>query len=304
MITEISDSLIKKYQEQGIREGLSTTPFTLQQAQPIIADLYTHILQRPVPAEIVIEPSPKAAWRRVCALTPGGDNMAFVWPALDGHWDSYYQAWVECLREAGVTGLDTPAYSALRASIVLDCIYPLDDVCVLSQMPTEIHRLGDVLHREDGPAVAYGDDLLVYSLHGVRVPAEVVMTKARNMDKEFLVRHMLRTENVEVKREILRKVGMERYVATLGAEVMDRMSVWVDNEHRVFRSNKGGKLREVPYELLRVDIGEDGLELRALKMKNPSVDLWHVENVPPTVETVMQALEFRNGGPGLPHTLS
>lgn len=48
------------------------------------------------------------------------------------------------------------------------------------------------------------------------------------------------------------------------------------------------------YELLWLGL-EDGRTRPYLKMKNPSIGVYHIEGVHPTCRTVRQALNWRNG---------
>jgi hypothetical protein len=78
--------------------------------------------------------------------------------------------------------------------------------------------------------------------------------------------------NTEVRREIVRKVGIERVCETLNAECIDRAG---------------------NYELLLLDL-QDGRRRPFLKMKNPSVGVYHIEGVDPRCRTVAEALAWRN----------
>lgn len=148
--------------------------------------------------------------------------------------------------------------------------WPYDDMVIISDRPT-VMELDDnlELHNQTGPALSYPDGWSVYALNGVRVPQWLVETPAEQIDAHEL----FRTENAEVRREIVRKVGIERVCRDLGAKVVDR---------------------DGDYELLWLGL-EDGLTRPYLKMKNPSIGVYHIEGVHPTCRTVQQALNWRNG---------
>lgn len=78
--------------------------------------------------------------------------------------------------------------------------------------------------------------------------------------------------NTEIRREIVRKVGLERFVQAAGARVMDKLG---------------------NYELISVRLSEEAPDCRYLKMLNPSIGVWHVEGVGPDCRTVREALHFR-----------
>jgi hypothetical protein len=49
------------------------------------------------------------------------------------------------------------------------------------------------------------------------------------------------------------------------------------------------------YSLLSVELSETIKKARFLKMKNPSIGIWHLEGVARECETVQQAINWRAG---------
>ena len=128
---------------------------------------------------------------------------------------------------------------------------------------------GGRLHSESGPAVSWpGSDQQYFCLNGVHVPEEVAVMPAERLDPRI----MLTERNTEVRREIIRKVGIERVCEALEALCVDRQG---------------------DYELLLLDL-RDGRVRPFLKMKNPSVLVYHIEGVAPECRTVAEALAWRN----------
>jgi hypothetical protein len=147
-------------------------------------------------------------------------------------------------------------------------------------LPRPSLRLRDGRMHGDGvPAVLWESGERFHFLNGVLVPAEVALTPAR----ELAARLVLTTRNAEVRREVVRKIGLERVVTELGAVCADR---------------------EGDYELLLLDLG-DRRRRPFLKMKNPSVPgVFHVEGVHPNCRTVREALAWRNGTDAPPSVLT
>ena len=135
-----------------------------------------------------------------------------------------------------------------------------------------------LLHNDKGASVRYADGFSVYSLNGVRVSKELVETPAEQLEPHIVVQE----KNAEVRREIVRKIGVERLVQKLGAKTLDK---------------KGN------YELLNIDLGENRIR-PYLKMLNPSVGTWHIEGVSPGCRTIEQAINWRNQTTETPEVLT
>lgn len=137
-------------------------------------------------------------------------------------------------------------------------------------LPRPALRLREGRPHGDGvPAARWESGECLHFLNGVLVPGEVALTPARELDSRLVVK----TTNAEVRREIVRKIGIERVVTELGAVCVDRQG---------------------NYELLLLDLG-DRRRRPFLKMRNPSVGVFHVEGVHPGCRTVREALAWRNG---------
>jgi len=125
------------------------------------------------------------------------------------------------------------------------------------------------LHRTDGPAVE-SDVEPLHFLNGIWIPGDYDITHPHDLTAE----QILREENADVRRELIRLVGIERLLSSL--------------PHRVL--NKQGD-----YEVLSVDFPGLIEDARFLKMKNPSIGVWHLEGVERECQTVQQAINWRAG---------
>jgi hypothetical protein len=146
---------------------------------------------------------------------------------------------------------------------------PYENICFVSDRPKEIHKKGIQLHNESGPALLYRDGYALWFLNGVDVGEKIITTPAEQIDSKLI----LTEKNAEVRREIVRKIGIERVCNKLEAKVVDKQ----DN-----------------YELLNLNLGDDRVR-PYLKMINPSIGVYHIEGVHPDCKTVDDALYFRNG---------
>jgi|WetSurMetagenome_2_1015567.scaffolds.fasta_scaffold03341_10 hypothetical protein len=145
------------------------------------------------------------------------------------------------------------------------------NICFISERPLEIHKKGIQLHADGKPALLYSDGYCLWYLNGVRVNREIVMTPADELDCNLI----LTEKNAEVRREIIRKIGIERVVKKLKCKIIEKSDDGV-------------------YQLYEVPIGENRTA-NYLKMKNPSVDTWHFEGVPEECNTILKSLAWRDG---------
>lgn len=120
-------------------------------------------------------------------------------------------------------------------------------------------------------ALAYPDGWGIYALNGVRMKPEHVLTPA----EKLVPSEILAETNVEIRRELIRKVGIERMMNVMPHKSLD------------VRGN---------YSLLSVKLSDEIEDARFLKMLNPSVGCWHMEGVAPECATVQQALNWRASG--------
>lgn len=282
MITELTDAQKKEmevYRDRYIEKGFSTEKFTVEEATEIVNDLYVNVLGQAKPERVEVFPSPFAAWNYIQEQI--GQKIDFVWPYLSGSLDVNVFAFYDyCIEVLGVKIADDlmEKYKCWHRTHKLGLIFPFDDVCIICEKPVEYHRKNNVLHCETGPAIRYSDDFSIYILNGIRMTKEYVETPWDKLDVHTIVKET----NADVRRELVRKIGIERIVSELGATILDAQG---------------------DYELLELDIGDNNRR-PYLKMKNPSIGIFHIEGVPPNTKTVKEALIFRNGTDEVPSKLS
>ena len=150
--------------------------------------------------------------------------------------------------------------------------WPYENVDIIARRPIQLSwerpEPGSRLHRDGGPSAEWADGWRLWHLHGVRVKQWLAETRAEELDPTQITK----IDNAEVRREFVRKVGIDRIVYKLGAKTIEE------------RGN---------YQLLRMEIA--GRPWTYLKMLNPSIGAWHIEGVPNEIATVSEALNFRNG---------
>jgi len=123
-------------------------------------------------------------------------------------------------------------------------------------------------HCDDGPSHEWRDGWKLYHLNGVRMKEWHVMTPAEQLDPVRVMKEI----NVEVRRELIRKMGVELLLSSLPHRILD---------------TKGN------YQVLSVDFPDLLQDARYLKMLNPSIGVWHMEGVERECDTVQKALNWR-----------
>jgi hypothetical protein len=147
---------------------------------------------------------------------------------------------------------------------------PYKNIVFICDNPTEI-KLNDrgQLHSFDGPAMTYADGYSLFYSNGVKVTKEWCQTKVKKVTKEMI----LKETNVDIRRETIRKVGMEAVSKILDSKVIDE---------------------KLGYKVITFDIG-DGRVRPYLQMKNPSLKgVVHIEGLRPEIKTVEDAIKYRN----------
>ena len=194
------------------------------------------------------------------------------------HWCAWYDYWKHI-------GVEFDETFALFTNFIKEIHFCLayKEVIFVSQKPIRIHWENRRLHNPNGPAVEYADGWSIYSLNGVPMPKEYVLTPANKIEPETI----LREENIDVRRELLRRVGrvgVERMFG-IGEIIEEQGDYKLVNMARVFN------LEYAPF----------------LLMKNPSTGTKHLEGVGPECRTIQQALNWRAGNreiDWLPYQLS
>jgi hypothetical protein len=227
------------------------------------------------PPEIVVCSSPWDMAKQ--ADIEKGSTFDNIGCGFDSGWTAFYdymgQIGVEYDKE---WGFDTWK-KFIKESGVFACIL-YENIAFVCIRPCSVKRnLAGDLHCENGPAIAWKDGYCEYYLNGVAVSKSLVMTPAEKLDANLVIKE----SNAEIRREIVRKIGVELVCQRLGAKIIDA---------------------EGDYELINLSF--DDRYRPYLKMKNPSIFTYHIEGVDPSCKTVKDALKWRNGTDEVPEVLT
>ena len=177
----------------------------------------------------------------------------------DASWLSFYDYWSTIPQ---LNHLIKPLDNLMELAHHCGWWMPYKEHVLLSHKHSELHLNKEGrLHNEHGMCIKYPDGYGFHALNGIVVEPWLVETKSEDLDP----RKLLEIKNAEVRREFVRKVGIDRCWYKL-AEVIHTRGTY-----------ELGLIDDRPY----------------LKMLNPSIGVWHVEGVEPGCSTVEQALRFR-----------
>jgi hypothetical protein len=150
----------------------------------------------------------------------------------------------------------------------------LDGVAFLCERPQKFQLNEEFrAHCDSGPFLTYADGFAEYALDGVLVPSFVIENP-----ESISVKTIEATTNIEVRRVILEKFGVSRYISEAGVEPIHE-----DEYGTLFR-------RELP--------GDESLVLLRVINSTPEPDGTYKEyflRVPPEIETAKQAVAWTFG---------
>ena len=196
--------------------------------------------------------------------------LNFVWPYLDGKFNASYFSFYDYMNAClGIKYSNLKKFNIYKDLSQFELIYPFKNICFISENFIEINRNENKqLHADKKPALKYKDGFCLWRLNGVKVSKELVLMDAKDIDPNIIFKE----KNVEIRREIIRKVGIENIFKKIKHEIIEQNEV---------------------YELLKIPLGEN-IEGMYLKMKNPSIDAIHIEGVPLECDSIEKALAWRN----------
>jgi hypothetical protein len=270
-LTPEQEALIPGIVAKYVKIGLSTERID-QAAGEAYAKKLFKFLERKL-KKVEFATGPLDTWKKVLKDVGAkpDEKVDFVWPYLDGQFFAHYAAWTEFLR---AIGQELPDTSVIDDHIIFGPVYPLETTCIICDRMSvcNVDARGN-LHKDGGTAVEYLDGFKLWALNGVRVPQWLAETPEERLDPAAFAK----IENVEIRREFVRKIGIERLVSKLGAKAIDK---------------------DGDYEILEVDLKPPVGMAKYLRMKNPSLEgVFHLEGLPPAINTVRAALAFRNSIP-------
>lgn len=276
-LTPEQERKVKEYQKQAFDMAYDTMPGDEKQAKAAIVEIYKWCgLKEP---KIFFVDGPMAVQKKCNELAgTKGDYYPFAYygeGGIEGYWTKFYDFFFEVCGIGYKKEEDKRRFETFKTLINNSSfMYQGKEACVISRKPIEAHRNAENRpHKDGGEAFKWADGFGLFFLNGVKVPKWVAKTPA----KKITAKQYFTEQNVEVKREIYRKIGAKQFLKMTKAKLV--------------HEKKGNN----PYKLYFTDLGLN-TPTNFLLMKNPSVKgLWHAETVGLNGElkTIQEALNFR-----------
>ena len=305
-LTKKQEAAMSVYVQKWLGIGTNTDRLDPDRTTSIINKYQEKILdEKPTP--VVIFNNPIEAWVAVCYASNGTainelkdkvenyfvngdtsiDTSNPVYPYQDGSlYSSVISFYDFFINEVGIEVPDDlrEKFDCWSDTTELGLIYPLDNVCIVSEKPSHIN-LNDAgeVHCENGPAINYEGfgDFIIYSLNGVTVPEWLVMTP----EEDLKIEDYHKIKNADVRTEFVRKFGVERMLDHFGKKV----DTFENYNHEWWNKSE--------YELWDMASAFDGVSYAPhLKMLNQTTKIWHVEAVSPNCSNLSDAIKERFGG--------
>jgi hypothetical protein len=305
MITELTNDQIARFPEyikKWLEIGLCTDRVDWRIGKEISDYYYKNIALKPT-VPVVVMSSPLYAWYAVCLLSQVRNQIEnqvwnqvrnqvwsqvesqvrnqlenqvesqvlnFIYPWLNGHFMSSYFSFFNFMNEVLNIKYDVQEkYEWYQKTSHVGLIYPLENICIISDRPESIKMKNGLLHCEGSAAIKYIDNFSIWALNGISVTKEIAETPAEKLDAKLI----LNEQNTDIQREILKKIGAERALKKLNAECLDK---WTDP--------KTGKY----YELLRLKA--NNINRKYLYYEHASLKgYFYAKPVPPEINKALQA---------------
>jgi hypothetical protein len=309
-LTEAQEAQISNYVDKWVAQGNNTDRFDLEFATPIIHKFQELILERKTTPVVLVD-NPLEAWvacnlieQKKASVDDIPDLLAKVdayfdlsmeeqkagvadpiWPHQDGSlFSSVFSYYDYMINEAGVKlepDLLTK-YKVWEETSHLGLIYPLDDICIVTQKASTI-RVDEEgrLHCDGDYALKYEGrgDFKIYALFGVNVSKELALTPAQDLDIDLF----LKEENADIRAAFIQKVGVETLL-----ERGEKIDTYENYDVEWWSKSE--------YELWDMNTLYTTVEYAPhLRMKNQTTGVWHVEAVSPDCRNIEDALKERFG---------
>jgi len=205
------------------------------------------------------------------------------------YWIQYYKFFVDTFKninwnKKAINGLKI-MYNIAKYS---GWWYPFENIVFVCKKPIK-NIYNEKFHNTKESIIEYVDGYKIYGLNNIWIPEFVFGDKS-----EIDVKNIIKIQNVEQKKEIIKFLGEDWFFKKLDSKLIDSKYLYLDENQKVFQ-RAGKKRRPIEYRLIETDIGLSE-KVKILVMDNASLEgVKHYEMVDPSCKTVLDAFESRTG---------
>jgi hypothetical protein len=159
-------------------------------------------------------------------LNPDEQPMTYYQTSSYGNVSDYgWVAWEDYFIRHNLIQLDQETLDNFNnfKQLVLSNVYDMiqfDTVCIVSDMPVEIHRLNGKLHNPRGKAIKFKDGWGQYYINGRYIPNEIFQKAQTLTKKEFI-----KENNSDYKGAWYEILGQEKIMKLLRAKEVDKTTI-------------------------------------------------------------------------------
>jgi hypothetical protein len=288
-LTPEQEQMISVYRELGLEMGLATGPAVREKAIEGMSKLYKYI-GKPTPSAFIFVRSPFEAQVVMNELTindPGEIKLSnwtlesndqwvknliekpsntdryqffathnYGYGSNEAFWVAFYKYFKEVCNveyvEKSNNGLDIFETLAHNSG----WHYMFNECAIICDRASEIHIEQNVLHNDEGPAIAYADDVKIFAIGGHIVTEQIVM-----FPETITLDQIDNEADQETKRIMIQRYGVAKYLTETGAKVIDsdRLNLEGSSMRTLMEDNKGHRWL----------IGTDGSTGRVYYMSAP-----------------------------------
>lgn len=277
----------REIMEEALKRINNTDPADHKRTEEIITQLYKdNKVDMPKDFYFKWVDSPEAAIKYLREITkPEKYNFdTFMFGSLEGPWLEFYDHFRKKYDVTYGKEADDLLDKWLELSSICGWWFPYDKLCVCVEKPSlvkgTITTLNDnvltiTFHNENERSVKWKDNTGIACLSNIYLPPDKEMY-ALSKPEELNAQMVVKETNAELRRELVKRIGIERIAKELNAAVLDEAD---------------------GYKLLNVKFNKNDRTNRPyLLMINPSTGTEHLEGVHPDCKTVAEAIKWRNGG--------
>lgn len=280
--TPEQEKLIDKYHDEWVALSYSTGPVNIERLTKSTAKLYA-LEKLPAP-KIQMCDGPVDLIKTV---KKAGDKRADneIWAdVFEGPWSMTGLQFYRFGEEIDPNIYDKKDSEELH--IWLDmcqdmhCGLFYNEIAFFCHRPTALNvdELGN-LHCTDGPSLAYRDGTKFFDWHGVEVPEFVIMKP-----ETITIDHIEKESNAEVRRVMVERFGLERFIKESGAKVIHKDKDPMNGDQRI---------------LYRKEVeGDESIVMVQVKNSTPEPDgsiKDYFIRVPPTITKAGEAVAWTFG---------